>query len=111
MSKTVIACSPVDAMGTSVAFAGPSYDDYARVTQVTPEVPARERSAPGMLFGSWPEHQSHRGNSLAEPSSAGWPAVCSARRSAAQRASGSIRNRSRCRRCSRRPARLARGSR
>ena len=65
MSKTVIAAALSMAMGTSVAFAGPTYDDYARVTQVTPEyqrvsVPRQECYSEVV-----PEHESHRGNSLA----------------------------------------------
>ena len=37
MSKTATAAAVSIAMSTSVAFAAPSFDDYARVTQVTPE--------------------------------------------------------------------------
>jgi uncharacterized protein YcfJ len=65
MSKTVIAAAVSMAMGTSAAFAGPAFDDYARVTQVTPEyqrvsIPRQE------CYSEYvPERQSHRGNSLA----------------------------------------------
>lgn len=65
MSKTAIAAAVLIAMGTPAAFAGPSFEDYARVTQVTPEyqrvnVPRQE------CYSEYvPERQSHRGNSLA----------------------------------------------
>jgi len=65
MSKTAIAAAVLAIMGTPAAFAGPSYDDYARVTQVTPEyqrvnVPRQE------CYSEYvPERQSYRGSSLA----------------------------------------------
>jgi uncharacterized protein YcfJ len=65
MSKTTTAAAVSMAMATSVAFAAPSFDDYARVTQVTPEyqrvsVPRQECYSEVV-----PERQNHRGNSLA----------------------------------------------
>jgi uncharacterized protein YcfJ len=65
MSKTAIAAAVLMAMGAPAAFAGPSFDDYARVTQVTPEyqrvnVPRQE------CYSEYvPERHSYRGNSLA----------------------------------------------
>jgi uncharacterized protein YcfJ len=65
MSKTAIVAAVLMAAGTPAAFAGPSFDDYARVTQVTPEyqrvnVPRQE------CYSEYvPERHSYRGNSLA----------------------------------------------
>ncbi len=65
MSKTAIAAAVLMIVGAPAAFAGASYDDYARVTQVTPEyqrvaVPRQE------CYSEYvPERESHRGNSLA----------------------------------------------
>ena len=65
MSKTAIAAAVSMALSTPAAFAGAYYEDYARVTQVTPQyqrvsVPHQE------CYSEYvPEHVSHRGNSLA----------------------------------------------
>ena len=65
MSKTVIAAAVSMPMGTSIAFAAPSYEDYARVTQVTPEYQRVSVPREECYSEVVPERQSHRGNSLA----------------------------------------------
>jgi uncharacterized protein YcfJ len=65
MSKTAIAAAVLAAVGMPSAFAGPNFDDYARVTQVTPEY-QRVNSPRQECYSEYvPERQSHRGSSLA----------------------------------------------
>ena len=81
MSKTVFAAAVSMAMGTSIAFAAPSYEDYARVTQVTPEYQRVSVPREECYSEVVPERQVIAAIRSPEPSSAGWPAVCSAHRS------------------------------
>lgn len=65
MNKTAMAAALTLTLGAGSAFAGPAYDDYARVTQVTPEY--QRVSVPRQECWSEvvPERQSYRGSSLA----------------------------------------------
>jgi uncharacterized protein YcfJ len=65
MSKTAIAAAVIMALGTSAAFAGPNYDDYARVTQVTPQYQRVNVPRQECYTESVPERVSHRGSSIA----------------------------------------------